>query len=89
MIVPIVQMSNIGSQLTEAFAGLDRTEELMNMEAEDDSATRTQTVGPISGDVEFNDVSFAYEGRQGCFKAHQLQSESRKCNSTRWYFRFR
>jgi ABC-type multidrug transport system fused ATPase/permease subunit len=61
MIVPIVQMSNIGSQLTEAFAGLDRTEELMNMEAEDNSATRTQTVGPISGDVEFNDVSFAYE----------------------------
>ena len=31
MIAPIVQMSNIGSQLTEAFAGLDRTEEIMNM----------------------------------------------------------
>jgi ABC-type bacteriocin/lantibiotic exporter with double-glycine peptidase domain len=36
MIVPIVQMSNIGSQLTESFAGLDRTEEIMNMDPEDD-----------------------------------------------------
>ncbi len=35
MIAPIVQMSNIGSQLTEAFAGLDRTEEIMNMKPED------------------------------------------------------
>ena len=35
MIAPIVQMSNIGSQLTEAFAGLDRTEEIMNMAPED------------------------------------------------------
>lgn len=38
MIAPIVQMSNIGSQLTEAFAGLDRTEELMNMPVEEDTA---------------------------------------------------
>src|SRR5690606_31473131 len=41
MIAPIVQMSNIGSQLTEAFAGLDRTEEIMNMEPEDDASVRT------------------------------------------------
>ena len=34
MVAPIVQMSNIGSQLTEAFAGLDRTEEIMNMQSE-------------------------------------------------------
>lgn len=61
MIVPIVQMSNIGSQLTEAFAGLDRTEELMNMEVEDDSTVRTEKMGIIEGDIEFNNVSFAYE----------------------------
>ena len=36
LIAPIVQMSNIGSQLTEAFAGLDRTEELLNISPEDD-----------------------------------------------------
>jgi subfamily B ATP-binding cassette protein MsbA len=61
MIAPIVQMSNIGSQLTEAFAGLDRTEELMNMEPEDDGTTRTETIGPIKGDIEFDHVSFEYE----------------------------
>lgn len=61
MIAPIVQMSNIGSQLTEAFAGLDRTEELMNMVPEDDGITRTAKIGPIEGNVSFNNVSFAYE----------------------------
>lgn len=61
MIAPIVQMSNIGSQLTEAFAGLDRTEELMNTEMEDDGSVRTEKAGIIKGEVEFKDVSFAYE----------------------------
>lgn len=60
MIAPIVQMSNIGSQLTEAFAGLDRTEEIMNMEAEDDQTVRTVQLEEINGDIKFEDVSFAY-----------------------------
>jgi len=61
MIAPIVQMSNIGSQLTEAFAGLDRTEELMNTEIEDDGTIRKEKVGRIEGHIEFKDVSFGYE----------------------------
>ena len=61
MIAPIVQMSNIGSQLTEAFAGLDRTEELMNMTPEDDGTVRTIKVDAIRGDIAFEDVSFGYE----------------------------
>ncbi|MFT6854818.1 MAG: ABC-type multidrug transport system fused ATPase/permease subunit [Cyclobacteriaceae bacterium] len=61
MIAPIVQMSNIGSQLTEAFAGLDRTEEIMNMEPEDDGSIRTVSIPEIIGNVSFKDVSFAYE----------------------------
>ncbi len=65
LIAPIFQMSNIGSQLTEAFAGLDRTEELMNMGVEDDEAIRTVKIGTIKGDMEFKDVSFAYdEGKE-------------------------
>ena len=65
MIAPIVQMSNIGSQLTEAFAGLDRTEEIMNMEPEDDGKIRTINIGAIKGDIRFQNVSFAYEeGKQ-------------------------
>jgi subfamily B ATP-binding cassette protein MsbA len=54
-------MSNIGSQLTEAFAGLDRTEEIMNTPVEDDGTVRTIKIGAINGDIVFDDVSFAYE----------------------------
>ncbi len=65
MIAPIVQMSNIGSQLTEALAGLDRTEELMNMTAEEDNRDRNILLETLKGDIEFNDVSFSYkEGKQ-------------------------
>ncbi|WP_435132572.1 ABC transporter ATP-binding protein [Formosa sp. A9] len=61
MIAPIVQMSNIGSQLTEALAGLDRTEELMNMEAEEQAEERTIVLKKMKGNLAFNNVSFAYE----------------------------
>ncbi len=61
MIAPIVQMSNIGSQLTEALAGLDRTEELMNMAPEAREEERTQEIPDIQGHVVFENVSFAYE----------------------------
>ncbi len=61
MVAPIVQMSNIGSQLSEALAGLDRTEELMNMTEEENPEERTITIDKIIGDIEFKDVSFAYE----------------------------
>ena len=61
MIAPIVQMSNIGSQLTEALAGLDRTEELMNMTPEDEIGNRTVELADFKGDLSFDKVSFAYE----------------------------
>ncbi|MDL5510996.1 ABC transporter ATP-binding protein [Arenibacter sp. M-2] len=61
MIAPIVQMSNIGSQLTEALAGLDRTEELMNMIPEANEGERTIVLEEIKGDIAFKEVSFAYE----------------------------
>ena len=61
MIAPIVQMSNIGSQLTEAFAGLDRTEEIMSMNPEDDETVRTIRLNELHGDIKFRDVSFSYE----------------------------
>ena len=61
MIAPIVQMSNIGSQLTEALAGLDRTEELMDMATEDEDVNRTKQLQTIKGDMVFDNVSFSYE----------------------------
>ena len=61
MIAPIVQMSNIGSQLTEAMAGLDRTQEIMNMAEEDNPEVRTVMLNNIKGDIVFNNVSFSYQ----------------------------
>ncbi|MBL4668374.1 MAG: ABC transporter ATP-binding protein [Flavobacteriales bacterium] len=80
MIAPIVQMSNIGSQLTEAFAGLDRTEEIMNMKSEDDPAVRTVKLDNIHGDIKFDDVSFSYE--EGKEVVHNISFEAKKGSVT-------
>ncbi len=61
MLAPLVQMGNIGSQLTDALAGLDRTQELMEMEEEDNPAVRTVKVDDVKGDIVFDNVSFSYE----------------------------
>jgi subfamily B ATP-binding cassette protein MsbA len=61
MIAPIVQMSNIGSQMTEAFAGLDRMQEIIELEKEDDDARRTTHMPSIEGYIRFEQVHFAYE----------------------------
>jgi subfamily B ATP-binding cassette protein MsbA len=76
MIAPIVQMSNIGSQLTEAFAGLDRTEEIMNMPLEDDGSVRTIRIGDIRGDIIFDRVSFAYEENKNVLNAISFTAEA-------------
>ena len=65
LVAPIIQMANIGTQMTEAFAGLDRTAELLSQPMEDDDPKRTKTMPPIDGDVRFEEVSFSYEpGKQ-------------------------
>ncbi|MCT4580365.1 MAG: ABC transporter ATP-binding protein/permease [Flavobacteriales bacterium] len=64
MIVPIVQMGNIGSQLTEALAGLDRTQELMEMEEENNPEVRTKVIQELKGELEFKDVYFSYESNK-------------------------
>ena len=80
MIAPIVQMSNIGSQLTEALAGLDRTEELMNMAAEEDDKERTTVLNTIDGDIVFDDVSFSYE--EGKEVLHNINFRAPKGTTT-------
>jgi subfamily B ATP-binding cassette protein MsbA len=74
MIAPIVQMSNIGSQLTEAFAGLDRTEEIMNMPLEADDKKRTVTLDSIHGAITFDQVSFAYESGKEVVKGISFEA---------------
>lgn len=61
LVAPVVQMSNIGTQITEAFAGLDRMEEILNMEREEDDKNRTIELEDIKGDFVFSDISFEYQ----------------------------
>ncbi|MBT8379001.1 MAG: ABC transporter ATP-binding protein/permease [Ignavibacteria bacterium] len=68
MIAPIIQMSNIGSQLTEAMAGLDRMEEIMNMTPEDDGTVRNIELKKINGEIIFDNVSFAYQEGKNVLK---------------------
>ena len=60
LIAPIVQMSNIGSQITEALAGLDRTDEILKMGREIDDTHRTVVLKELQGNVFFDNVSFSY-----------------------------
>ena len=61
MIAPVFQIVNIGTQLTEAFAGLDRTNEIMSEPEENQSPGRTVMMPPIQGTVRFENVEFAYD----------------------------
>ena len=61
MVAPVFQMVNVGTQLTEAFAGLDRTQEILAELGENQEPGRTTKMPPIEGKVAFEDVEFAYE----------------------------
>jgi subfamily B ATP-binding cassette protein MsbA len=62
LIAPIMQIVSIGTQLTEALAGLERTQEIMRERPEDQDPKRTVALNDIRGTVEFDDVSFSYDG---------------------------
>lgn len=80
MIAPIVQMSNIGSQLTEAFAGLDRTEEIMSLSTENEDENRTIALENVEGEIRFENVSFAYEENNNVIK--DISFEAKKGSVT-------
>ncbi len=61
MIMPVVQMVSIGTQLTEALAGLDRTYEVLRQPPEDSDPRRTLAMPLVEGNIRFDGVSFAYE----------------------------
>jgi ABC-type multidrug transport system fused ATPase/permease subunit len=61
MIAPIFQIVNIGTQLTEAVAGLDRTMEILGEKDEFADPARVRALDNIVGEVRFHDVRFAYE----------------------------
>ena len=76
MIAPIFQLVNVGTQLTEAFAGLDRTHEIMSVLEENQSAGRTIKMPPIEGNVRFENVEFAYAPEKPVL--HDVSFEAQK-----------
>jgi ABC-type multidrug transport system fused ATPase/permease subunit len=61
LVAPIANLVSIGTQLTEAVAGLDRTTEILNELEEDGDPKRSKSMRTLRGEVEFDDVTFAYE----------------------------
>jgi ABC-type multidrug transport system fused ATPase/permease subunit len=64
LIAPVMQIVQIGTQLTEALAGLERTQEILKESAEDRDPRRTVALPPIEGAIDFDDVSFSYDGQR-------------------------
>ena len=61
MVTPLVQMANIGTQITQAFAGMDRIREILSQPTEDQDQRRRRRLGRMRGDIVFEDVSFEYK----------------------------
>jgi ABC-type multidrug transport system fused ATPase/permease subunit len=62
LIAPIMQIVQVGTQLTEALAGLERTQEILDENREDRDPRRTKTLGSIRGEIDFEKVGFSYDG---------------------------
>jgi subfamily B ATP-binding cassette protein MsbA len=65
---PLVSIASIGTQITEAFAGLDRIREILDMPTELDEDDQRRPLGRVNGDVEFEDVWFEYTTGQPVLK---------------------
>jgi subfamily B ATP-binding cassette protein MsbA len=74
LVAPVVQMANIGTQMTEAFAGLDRTAELLSWGKEDDDPRRSVIMPPIRGHIVFDDVHFRYETDKPVLKGIRFEA---------------
>jgi subfamily B ATP-binding cassette protein MsbA len=75
LIAPVFQVVGIGTQLTEAFAGLDRTREVLGERRENAEPDRTIAIGPIQGTVEFKDVDFSYEEGKPVLKGVSFRAD--------------
>jgi ABC-type multidrug transport system fused ATPase/permease subunit len=76
LVAPIVQMSNIGSQLTEAFAGLDRMDEILKLEQEGREPERTRELTRMDGRIAFENVRFGYEAGKEILHGIDLRAEA-------------
>jgi len=80
LVAPVFQVVGIGTQLTEALAGLDRTQEVLHEKPEDEDARRTRDIGPIQGVVSFDHVNFSYD--PGKPVLHDVSFEARPGTAT-------
>jgi ABC-type multidrug transport system fused ATPase/permease subunit len=75
LVAPIMQIVTIGTQLTEALAGLERTQEILRERPEDQDPNRSVRLEDIEGLVEFDDVSFSYDGTHEVLHDISFRSE--------------
>jgi subfamily B ATP-binding cassette protein MsbA len=75
LIAPVMQVVSIGTQLTEALAGLERTQEIMSERPEDRDPKRTVLLPDIIGTVEFENVTFSYDGAHDVLRDISFRSE--------------
>ncbi|MCA1586334.1 MAG: ABC transporter ATP-binding protein/permease [Acidobacteria bacterium] len=71
---PLISIASIGTQITEAFAGLDRIREILEMQTEDEADAEKHALGPIRGDIAFEDVWFEYHPGQPVLKGLSFQA---------------
>jgi ABC-type multidrug transport system fused ATPase/permease subunit len=74
--LPIVELTSIGTQITEAFAGLDRIREVMEMDTEDEEDKERQSLKAVNGSIEFQNVYFEYESNVPVLKGVSFVSEA-------------
>jgi len=75
LVAPIMQVVSIGTQLTEALAGLERTQEIMRERPEDQDPKRSVGLPDIVGTIEFENVSFSYDGTHEVLHNISFRSE--------------
>jgi ABC-type multidrug transport system fused ATPase/permease subunit len=75
LVAPMFQIVSIGTQLTEALAGLERTREILREQPEDQDPRRTATLPALRGDVVFEDVTFAYDSGKAVLEHVSFRAE--------------
>jgi len=75
LVAPVFQIVAIGTQITEAITGLERTREILSEAQEDADPRRSVTLDRITGYVAMEDVSFAYDSRKEVLREVSFQSE--------------
>jgi subfamily B ATP-binding cassette protein MsbA len=75
LVAPVFQIVAIGTQITEAITGLERTREILNEKLEDEEPGRTVKLDRVNGRVEMEKVSFAYDTRKEVLHDVSFRSE--------------